>query len=142
MANTTPDQVRFKITASSSTTTYHDISQYLTDWAGFNHIANLQESHTFGDAWREQLYSGFNMADDITISGFFDDAATSGPHALLGLLTALGNERSIKMSFGTTNAYIKTDVLIRSYNRIPTRGELTRYSAVLAPTGTPTLVTT
>ena len=142
MPNTTPDQVRFKVTTVSATTTYNDISQYITEWNGWNQIANLQESHAFGDAWKEQLYSGFNMADDINIKGFYDDVAASGPHAIFGTLSMLGNERSVKMSFGTTNAYIKTDVLIRSYNRIPTRGELTKYEVVLAPTGTPTLVTT
>ena len=113
MANTTPDQVRFKVTTVSATTTYNDISQYITEWNGWNQIANLQESHAFGDAWKEQLYSGFNMADDINLKGFYDDVAATGPHAIFGTLSMLGNERSVKMSFGTTNAYIKTDVLIR-----------------------------
>ena len=142
MAFTTPDQVRFKCTTVSTTTTYNDLSNYITEWSGWNQMAVLQESHAFGDAWKEQAYSGFNQADDITIKGFYDDVAATGPHAIFGTLSMLGGERSIKMSFGTTNAYIKTDVLIRSYNRIPTRGELTRYEVVLAPTGTPTLVTT
>lgn len=138
----TPDQVSFKITSVSASTTFNAIGQYITEWSGYNPQAFLQESHAFGDAWKEQLFSGFQMADDITIGGFYEDTAATGPHALFGTLSHLGNERVIKMGFGTTNAYIKTDVLIRSYSRIPTRGELTKFQLVLAPTGAPTLVTT
>ena len=142
MAYTGADVVGIKVTTVSATTAYHDISQYIQDFSGLKTEAFLHESHAFGDAWKEQKFSGFSMADDITLSGFYEDTAATGPHAIFGTLSMLGAERNIKLNWGTTNAYNKVDVIIRSYSRIPTRGELTKFEVVLAPTGAVTLVTT
>ena len=141
MAKTTPDQVKLQITSVSSTGTFNDISQYITDLSGLNIEAVLQESHTFGDAWKEQAYTGFRTVADITVHGFYDDVAATGPNALLGMAN-LGGERVIKFSAGTTNSYAKMDVMLRSYDVMPKRGALTEFQSVLAPTGAITTVTT
>lgn len=131
-----------QVTSSSSTGAFHNISDYITDFSGLNIEAILEESHAVGDSWREVLYTGFRQANEITMGGFYDDAAASGPHALFGQATDLGAERVMKLNFGTTNAYPKFDYIIRSYNRTPTRGQLTRFEAVLAISGAITVVTT
>ena len=141
MAKLGADVFAIKITSSSSTGSYNDISQYVTDFSGLNIEAVLQESHTFGDAWKEQLYTGFKMGADITMKGFYDDVAATGPNALLGF-TNLGGERVIKLNVGTTNAYPKMDVLIKSYDTLPKRGSLTEFQSVLTITGAITIATT
>ena len=141
MAKVGPDVFKFTITSSSSTGTFNDISNYITEFSGLNIEAVLQESHAFGDSWKEQLYTGFRMAADITVKGFYDDVAATGPNALLGQAN-IGGERVIKLNVGTTNSYPKMDVLVKSYDTLPKRGQLTEFSCVLAVTGAITFVTT
>lgn len=142
MAKTGWDVLKFQVTSVSATTTFHDISQYITDWSGLEILAELQESHALGDAWAEQAYANFRRMSPITFGGFYDDVAASGPHALFGNATDLGAERVAKLNFGTTNAYPKFDFLIRRYTRKPNRGQLTGYEVEILPTGAITVVTT
>lgn len=142
MAKTDFTVTAFKLTSSSATASFHDLSQYIDEFDGLEQLAELQESHTLGDAWAEQAYTGLRRISPIRIAGFYDDVAASGPHALLGQTTDIGAERVIKVNFGTTNAYPKCDVIVRRYSRRPTRGQLTRYEAELMPTGALTVVTT
>lgn len=142
MAKTGFDVLAFKITSSSATGAFHDLSQYITEYSGLEILAELQESHTLGDAWAEQAYANFRRISPITIGGFYDDVAASGPVALLGNATDLGAERVIKLNFGTTNAYPKCDVLVRRFSRKPNRGQLTGYECELQPIGALTVVTT
>jgi len=130
------------ITSSSATGAYHDISAYVTEISGLTIEALLQEGTAFSDAWPRQFYTGIRQAADITITGFYDDVAASGPHALFGGLTQLGSERVMKLKFGTTNEYPKFDCLIKSYMRDATRRELTKYTLVVTPTGAVTNATT
>jgi len=141
VAKTGGDAIGFKITSTSTTGSFHDLSQYVTEFSGLNIEAVLVDGHTFGDAWRESLYTGFRQGADITVRGFYDDVAASGPNALLGL-TNLGGERVVKLNVGTTNAYPKFDVILKQYNTLPRRGELTMYESVMSITGAITTVTT
>ena len=102
------------VTSVSASTVFNDISDYVTDFSGLNLEAVLQQSDAFGDSWREMLYTGIRQAADITIKGFYDDAAATGPHALMGALSALGAERRMKLKFGTTNEYPKICLLYTS----------------------------
>lgn len=142
MARTNFSNISLKITTTSATTAYHDLSQYITEFSGMELLAETEESHALGDAWVENFYTGLRRVSPITISGFYDDAAASGPHAILGNTTDVGASRNIKVNFGTTNAYPKVDVVVKRYNRRPVRGELTKFEAELLPTGAVTVVTT
>lgn len=142
MAKTDFTITAFKLTSTSATGAFHDISQYITEFDGLEILAETIESHTLGDAWAEVAYTGLRRMSPIKISGFYDDAAASGPNALLGNATDVGAERVIKLNFGTTNAYPKTDVIVKRFSRKPVRGELTKFEAELLPTGALTVVTT
>jgi len=136
-------EIEIYVTTASSTGAFHNISPFVRGFSpGINIEAILQESHTFGDSWVEQSKVGIYRMADITISGFYDDVAASGPHAIFGALAALGAERVIKLDLGTTNEYPKVDVIIKEYHRMPSLGELTGYEVVLAPTGAVTYGTT
>ena len=134
--------IKFQITPSSATTTFHDLSQYITEFSGMDIEALTQPSHGLGDNWGENAFTGQRRVGPITIAGFYDDVAASGPHALLGNATDIGAERVIKVNWGTTNAYAKQDVIVRRYNRTPTRGEFTKYTAELLPASSYVIVAT
>ena len=143
MARYGSNVVGIKVTTSSSTGSYQDISQSVRELTGFpNPEAMLQPGETFGDTWNEQLYVGMNRQSDFTIRAYYDDAGSTSPHAIFGAIATLGAERAIKVNMGTTNEYPKTRFLVKSYSRLPRVGELTGVEIVCAPTGALTYATT
>lgn len=133
---------KLQISTVSATTAFKDISDNLIEFSGFEILAETEEAHGMGDAWAETAFTGLKRVSPITLTAFYDDATTSGFVALFGNATDPGAERVIKVSFGTTNAYPKTDVIVKRFNRKPSRGELTKCEVELIPTGAVTVVAT
>ncbi len=139
------NNAQLKITSSSSTGSFNDISNYIDTISGLDMEAMVQDSHAMGDSWAESLFTGTKRFNSFTVEGFYDDTAGTGPHSLFGAPNFLGNERVIKFSPdaptpGTANA-IKSDVIISKYVAKPTRNELTRFTLTLVPTGAVTSTT-
>lgn len=118
---------------NSSGASLQNMTQYVTDINGINIEAVLEETHTFGDAWVEALFAGLKKVGDITISGFYDDAATTGPDVIFN---AIGNTvlRRLKITWGSTKTST-VSTIIKSYNRTPSRGAITKFSVTLTATG-------
>lgn len=133
MAKTDSVQTRVSITSVSTTAVFNEISNYVDTLSGFNVEAMTQETHAFGDSFAEHAFTGVKRIDDITLGGFFDNAAATGPHVLLGPAN-LGGERVLKV-YLTTGESHKVDVIVAKYSAHPTRGELTRFESLLRPTG-------
>ena len=133
MAKRTYVEAGVRITSASATGAFHDISQYITGINGFNVEALTQETHAMGDSFPEHTWVGVKKIDDITLDGFHDDAAATGPNALLGYAN-LGLERVLKIYVSTAESY-KFDVIVAKYNLMPKRNELTPFQSVLRPTG-------
>jgi hypothetical protein len=108
-----------------------DVSAYVTEVSAFGVEAVLEDSHTAGDSWVEKLFVGLKQASEFSITGFYDDTATTGPDALL---VNVGEVLSFKFTWGgsKTSAF---ECLLAKYERAPGRGELTKYSATLVPSG-------
>ena len=119
------------IEVDNSGGTLVDISQYVDTINEFNVEAMLQEGTAFGESWVKQLYTGMRQAQPVTLEGFFDDTATTGPDVILN---DIGSERSLKITWGSTNTDT-VETIITNYAKLPTQGELTRYRCVLTPTG-------
>lgn len=117
-----------------------DISQYVDTFNGVNIEAILQQSDAFGDSWVEQLYTGVRRINPVTLEGFYNDVAASGPHALMGQTSDLGADRLFEVDFGSSDI-VQCRMIITNYNRMPRRGELTRFSVTLTPTGAVTTAT-
>jgi hypothetical protein len=115
----------------NSSGTLVDITQHVTAINGVNIEALLEEGTTYGDSWVEQLFTGVKQLADITVDGFYDDTATTGPHALFN---DLGATRTFKVTWGGSKT-TSVETIIRNYNRNPVRKELTKYQVTLAPTG-------
>ncbi len=97
--------------------------------------AVLEETHTLGDAWKEQAWVGLRQAE-ITQEGFYDDAVDS-VHAALS--TGPGVGRILVYGLGGTAT--GADVLCYSnamqvdYQRTAARGTLTRAKATYRNSG-------
>lgn len=142
MARTDFTVTKFQVTTVSATAAYHDLGPYITEFNGLEILAETEETHGMGAGWVAHGPTGLKRVSPITISGFYDDVAASGPHAIFGQTTDIGAERNIKINFGTTDAYPKVDVIVKRYSRRPVRGELTKFEVELLPTGTYSVVTT
>lgn len=116
-----------------------DISQYITDIDGVEVEALLQESHSFGDAWFEQLATGIRRMNPITLGGFYDDTASTGPNAIFVNVqdSPADQTRTFKITWGGTKT-TTVEVWIQKYRRAPVRNELTRFQVTLVPTGSVT----
>lgn len=123
-----------KIEVDNSGASLVDLSNYIDTVNEFNVEALLQESHAFGDAWVEQLYTGVKRANPVTLEGFYDDTASTGPDVVLN---AIGDTRTLKFTWGSTKTS-SVEAVITSYVRKPARGELHRFACTLTPTGTVT----
>lgn len=142
MARLGSDVLAIRVTTTSATASFRDITQQVTEIDGLTIEAILEESQTFGDAWTEQSFVGVRRIGDITIRGFYDDDTSTGTFGIFGNATDPGAERVLKLNIGTTNSYPKLDFIVKSYARMPSIGELTKFELVIAPTGALTVVTT
>ena len=112
----------------------HNLAGYIRKFNGFTQEAILVDSHAFGDSWKEALYTGIRGAKDITVGGYYEDVAASGPHALLGQTTCLGSERNLELDFGSSDI-AAFDVLIMDYTRSPVVEDLTEWECTMRVTG-------
>lgn len=113
-----------------------DMSQYILEMNGIDVEALFEDSHTFGDSWRERLPAGFRQVDDIELSGFYDDTATTGPDVIFNAPAATVStaSRTLKVTFGGTKT-ASVECFIKKYSRKPVRATITRFSVTLTTTG-------
>jgi len=133
------DDVIINIGPSSGGSASVDLSDFVETINGFSIEAMLQEVHAFGDSWVEQMFTGLKRVNDITLGGFYDDAANS-PVSVFGDVADVGSSGRFRMDVGSSNI-VEVDYVVRSFQATPTRGELTRYEAVLVPSGAVTTAT-
>jgi hypothetical protein len=112
-----------------------NISQHVLSISNPAVEAAFEESHTFGDSWKEQLPAGLKMVPDITITGHYDDTATTGPDALMGYANVgATTTREFKVTFGGSKTFL-VNTYLKKWEPGPKRGGLTTYTAVLTATG-------
>lgn len=115
----------------NSANTLVNMSQHVQTINGLDVEAVIEEAHTFGDSWVEQLFTGLKRAADVTLGGLYDDTAATGPNAIFN---ALGDTRTLRVTWGGTKTS-SMETLIKQFKRTPARGELTKYEVTLAITG-------
>lgn len=101
--------------------------------------AEMQESHAFGDAWKEFLATGVRMMEPFDIVGFYDDTATTGPDAIFNDVAdgPADSTRTITVTWGGSKT-TSVECWISAYQRAAVRGELHLFTVTLTPTGTVT----
>ena len=127
------------VTFDDSGGTGRDMSNYIREINAVRVEAILQESHAFGDAWFESLATGLRRMQDVELSGFYDDASSTGPDAVfVGVFSAPGDStRTLVLTWGGSKT-TTVETLIMAYERRAVVGELQAYTVVLRPTGTVT----
>lgn len=93
--------------------------------------ALLQESTAFGDTWAAHLYTGIRQMAPLTLEGYYDDTATTGPDAKFN---TLGTTVAVVITYGGTKTS-SFSAIVQKYTRKSVRKELTRYVVTLQPTG-------
>ena len=149
MARYGPNAFSVKLTTVSSTGAFRDVSAQAVTFSGFTVEGILELIHGFGQTYEQSGYVGVNRIPAITLGGPWDDDTATGLAGILGVASDIGAERVLRLNFlsGTTGATgaagnLKVDVIVQSFARMPARGALTQFQAVLQPTGAHAVVTT
>jgi len=122
--------------------TSYAIQDYILEMGGAKITSITEPTTAFGDSWEEHLPVGMSKAEPISLTGFFDDTATSGPHAIFKDVDdgTTDDTRALVVGFGNTR-YFHCDTRLTSYEVVGSVGKLTRFNAELLPTGTVTWTT-
>lgn len=117
-----------------------DVTQHILTVSGIKIENILQPSHAFGDAWEEMLATGLARVPPLTFTGFFDDAATTGPHVVFRVNSAdrspSAATRTLTMAVaaGAGNSF-SVEGHMASYEVLGKNGNLTEFAAVFQPSG-------
>ena len=126
------------IVFDSSGGTTVNVTQSVQSINGVDLEAIMEETHTFGDAWVENMFTGLRRANEITITGLYDDAASTGSNAMFNdpgnQLTASSASRTLQVTWGGGKTST-VETFIKTFKRTPSRGALTQFECVLVPTG-------
>ena len=117
------------------------VTPYVLEIGAVKITANTEPSTAFGDAWEENIPTAIRKVEELTLSGFLDDAAAPAPHVVLKSVDIDPNAaaaRDLVIDFGGgagTNTILTVGVLVTSYEVQGTVNGLTRFTATLLPTG-------
>ena len=93
--------------------------------------AVTEEATAFGDDWEAHISTGIKRADEITVGGFYDDTATTGPDAVFN---TVGSTVAIVITWGGSKTSTFS-AIVKKYERLGSVGQMTRYVSTLQPTG-------
>lgn len=133
-----------KYGAESVTITYDDgpggtgraVTGHIRTMSGAKITSAMQASAAFGDSWDEFLPSGRKRMEQITMRGYWDTTATTGPHVVF-LDPDDGPQdstRTLVLVFGDSKT-LTVETYLVSYEVIAQEGQLTEFEAVIQPTG-------
>ena len=130
------DDLVIEFDSSAGTTV--NVSQSVQTINEWNVEAMMEETHTFGDAWVEQMFTGLRKTNEITVGGLYDDTAATGSNAMFNdpgnTLTSGTTTRTFKVTWGDSKSS-SVEVWIKNFKKVPSRGALSRFEATLVPSG-------
>ena len=132
-----------KYGSQSITVTYDDapggtgqaVTNHILTMSGVKITSAMQLSHAFGDSAEESTPSGMTKVEPITLTGFWDTTATSGPHVVFQTPDDGPQDatRTLVIVFGDSKTFTVETRLV-SYEVLGKNGALTEFSAVIQPT--------
>ena len=117
------------------------ITPYVQTIGGIKVESITQQTNPFGTSSEAHSPVGVTRTPDITISGFFDDTATLGPHVMFGtpatwaLDIAPASVGRVLVILAATGATFTITVHLISYEVLNKNGGLTEYAAVVRQAG-------
>lgn len=133
MANYGPDDVSLSFDNAGGTPVV--MTDYILTINGIEIEAAMEETTTFGLAWKTSKATGIRMVGDITITGNYDDTATTGPDVIFNAVVSGPSvaSRTLLLGYGSTKTS-SVETWIKKYSRKVGK-ILTKYEVVLEPTG-------
>ena len=127
-----------KQSSSALTISYDDgsgtprvMTGFVLSIAGLKLTSGMQVSTAFADTIAKKLPTGLTTVADWTMSGLFDDTATTGPHTMFKVpdTNPQGSTRTLTVGVGNSNVWNSEGFLI-DYEVNPKAGGLTEYKAI------------
>ena len=112
------------------------ITNYVLTMGAIKIESNMTPSTAFGDSWEETLPVGMMKMAPITLTGFWDTTATTGPHVVF-LVPDDGPQdatRTLIIVVGDSKT-MTVETYLQSYSVVGKVGALTEFEALIQPTG-------
>lgn len=129
--------------SSEITITYDDgpggtpraITGFVLTMGGVKITQNTVTGVAFGAAWEYTNPTGVGKMDPLTLTGHWDDTATTGPHAVLGAPDdgPQDDTRTLAIVFGNGKT-LTVETRLVSYAVLGKSGALTDFESVIQPT--------
>lgn len=112
------------------------ITNHVLTMSGVKVVSAMQLSHAYGDSAEESTPSGMTKVEPITLTGFWDTTASTGPHVVLGTPDDGPQDatRTLTIVFGDSKTFSAETRLV-SYEVLGKNGNLTEFAAVIQVTG-------
>ena len=112
------------------------ITNHVLSMSGVKITSAMQLSHAFGDSYEESTPTGMVKFDTITIEGFWDTTASTGPHVVFAVPDdgPQDSTRTLTVVPGDSKTFTVETRLV-SYEVLGENGNLTKFRAVVQPTG-------
>lgn len=118
--------------------TLRNVSQHILEMGGTKISNALELSHAFGDAWEESTPVGVQKGEPIKLGGLWDTTATTGPHVVMtpnaNDADPNGTLRTLTIVYGDSKQ-VTMECRLASYEVMGNVGKLTRFEAMLTPSG-------
>ena len=113
------------------------VTDYITEMNGIEIEAMTEPTHAFGDSWEEHTPTGLSKVGAVTLKGFHDDTATTGPHVVFRALdtSPAAATRTLAIAFGGTNGTATVECRCVQYKVGAKVGNLQTFEVKLQPTG-------
>ena len=117
--------------------TLRTITNHVLTISGVKIESMMQLTHALGDSAEESTPTGMIKFAPITVEGFWDTTATTGPHAVFQAPDdgPQDDTRTLTVSPGDSKT-LTVETRLVSYEVLAERGNLTKFRAVIQPTGT------
>lgn len=108
------------------------ITSYVLTMGAIKLTSNMQANTPFGATVEGMLPTGVSKIDPVTLHGFWDDTATTGPHVvfLAPDTSPQASTRTLTIVFGNSKTWSSEGYLV-SYAVLGKAGNLTEFDAVL-----------
>lgn len=108
------------------------ITSYVLTMGGIKLQSNMQASTAYGDSVMKKLPTGMMEIPPVTMTGFFDDTPTTGPHAVFGApdTSPQAATRTLAVVFGNSKTWTSEGYLV-SYEVLGKNNNLTEFAAEL-----------
>ena len=133
-----------KYGSQSLTITYDDgpggtgrnVTAHVTSLGGVKVEQLTEQTNPFGVAYEAHTPIGLQRVGDVSVEGFFDTTATTGPHVVFGTPDSdpNGATRTLVIVFGDSKTFT-IETRLADYEVVAQNANLTKYRATIRQAG-------